>query len=215
MSDKRALDRAVKWLYEKDGDSSDEPPQPKKLVRSRRGVPPSAFRHDRKCSVCRHAERDEIDREFLHWRSPETIAKDYGIAHHSSIYRHARATGLFAQRAAHLKISLAPIIEQSMVVPATADSVIRAVIACAHLNDEGEWVNPPKRVLHESTKCAAPQPQDLNVALTSSAGAPSALTRTGLEAQQIFDGNRSAISASSPTREDKSKANREPVSSRT
>ncbi len=39
MSDTRALDRAVKWLYEKDGDSPDEPPQPTKRARHRRGVP--------------------------------------------------------------------------------------------------------------------------------------------------------------------------------
>jgi hypothetical protein len=60
---------------------------------------PSTSRHDRKCSVCRHRDRDEIEREFLNWRSPDSIAEDYGIAHHSSIYRHARATGLFAHRA--------------------------------------------------------------------------------------------------------------------
>ncbi len=214
MSDTRALDRAVKWLYEKDGDSPDEPPHPKKRARPRRGVPPSAFRHDRKCSVCRHAERNEIEREFLHWRSAESIAKEYGIAHHSSIYRHARATGLFAQRATYLKISLAPIIEQAMVVPATADSVIRAIVACAHINDEGEWINPPKRVIHVSTNCAAPQPQDLDVAPGSSAGPPSALARTALEAQQPFDPSTLAVPPRD-TGECAAKVNRELVSNRT
>ncbi|MGH9685628.1 MAG: hypothetical protein ACRD5K_00865 [Candidatus Acidiferrales bacterium] len=224
MSDTRALDRAVKWLYEKDGDSPDEPPHPKKRARPRRGVPPSAFRHDRKCSVCRHAERDEIEREFLHWRSAESIAKEYGIAHHSSIYRHARATGLFAQRATTIKLALSPLIEQAAVVPVTADSVIRAVVAFAHVNDQGEWVEPPKRVVHHSSKRAAPRSEEsegLNVAPASpdeaggsSAGAPSALTRTGVEAQQPFDASPLAVSAHD-TGECAAKVNREPVSSRT
>jgi hypothetical protein len=120
--------------------------------------PPTAFRHDRKCCVCRHPERDEIENEFLRWRSPERIAQDYGIANHCSIYRHAHATGLFAERATHLKLSLAPLIERAVTVPVTADSIVRAIIAFAHIDDEGKWVNPPKHVIHESRGNASSPP---------------------------------------------------------
>jgi hypothetical protein len=137
---------------------------------------PSTYRHDRKCSICRHRDRADIEQEFLHWRSPEKIAKEYGITHYSSIYRHARATGLFAQRATNLRIALSPIIEQSMEVSATADNVIRAVIAFAHLNDLGEWVEPPKIFIHHRADDRPPSGLELNVALGASARHPDAPT---------------------------------------
>jgi hypothetical protein len=145
VPDRRSIETALKSLYQSDGDIAPAPPLHKKRARRK---PKSSLRHDRKCSVCRHPERAEIECEFLHWHSPELIAKEYGIAHHSSIYRHAHATGLFAQRAAHIRLSLAPLIEQAMVVPVTADSIIRAVALCASLNDEGQWIDRPKRVIY-------------------------------------------------------------------
>lgn len=148
MSDRRSIETALKSLYESDGDLAPEPPLRRKKRARRKSK--SSLRHGRKCSVCRHSERAEIEREFLHWRSPEIIAKEYGIAHHSSIYRHAHATGLFAQRATHIRLSLAPLIEQAMVVPVTADSIVRAVALCARLNDEGELVDPPKHVVYHA-----------------------------------------------------------------
>jgi hypothetical protein len=118
----------------------------------------STTHHDRKCSVCRHRHRDEIEQEFLNWRSPQSMAREYGIAHYSSIYRHAHATGLFAQRATNLRMALSPIIEHCMTVSATASNVIRAVIAFAHLNDQGEWVEPPKTIIHLRAQPAEPAP---------------------------------------------------------
>jgi hypothetical protein len=145
VPDKRSIETALKSLYQSDGDLAPAPPRRKRRARRK---PKSCLRHDRKCSVCRHPECAEIEREFLHWRSPEIIAKSYGIAHHSSIYRHAHATGLFAQRSTHIRLALAPLIEQAMVVPVTADSIIRAVALCASLNEEGQWIDRPKRVIY-------------------------------------------------------------------
>jgi hypothetical protein len=48
--------------------------------------------HTRRCNVCRHPHRKEIEQEFLRWRSPDHIAQDYKIPDHSSIYRHVHAT---------------------------------------------------------------------------------------------------------------------------
>lgn len=162
-----ALDRALKFLEGgpafQDETAARLKPHEDSSHHGRRqnnakSAPPSSFRHNRKCGVCRHRERAEIERQFLHWRSAESIASEYGIAHHSSIYRHAHATGLFARRATHLRLALSPIIEQAVVVPVTADSIVRAVALCARLNDEGEWVNPPTHVVHHSSKPDASRP---------------------------------------------------------
>ena len=159
MAERRAIDAALKWLGENEEEHPLEPSvSPSK--RPKQTARPSATRHDRKCCVCRHRERPDIESEFLRWRSAESIAKEYGIAHHSSIYRHARATGLFVQRATHLRLALSPIIEEAPVVRVTADSILRAVALCARLNDQGEWINPPKYVNHSAKPdCSRPFPK--------------------------------------------------------
>lgn len=91
-------------------------------------------RHARKCGVCRHPSRKEIEQDFLCWQSPDVIAKAHGIADHSSVYRHAHALGLFDRRNQTLRLALGPIIERSMTVRVTADAVIRAAIVCVNLN---------------------------------------------------------------------------------
>jgi hypothetical protein len=118
------------------------PPQPGARTKSssakRRRA--AAARHSRKCSACRHADRAAIDQDFLGWHSPDRIAKDYGIADHSSIYRHAHATGLFNKRANTIRIALAPLIERADTVEVAADVIVRAVYVVTHLNDDGKWV---------------------------------------------------------------------------
>ncbi len=51
-------------------------------------------RHAAECKICAHA-REEIEREFISWRSPATIAKSYKLANRASVYRHAHALGLY------------------------------------------------------------------------------------------------------------------------
>ena len=98
------------------------------------GGPTNLRRHARKCSVCRHPSRKEIEQDFLSWHSPDVIAKAHGIADHSSVYRHAHAVGLFERRNQTLRLALGPIIERAMTVRVTADAVIRAAIVCINLN---------------------------------------------------------------------------------
>src|SRR5580658_8078188 len=43
-------------------------------------------RHSRKCSICRHPQRQQIDESFLHWRSPATIMHCFGIENETTIY---------------------------------------------------------------------------------------------------------------------------------
>lgn len=100
--------------------------------------------HARRCSICRHPERDEIDQDFLHWTHVSTIAETYHLDRRA-IYRHAHATNLFGRRSRGLRFALGHIIEQAESVEVTADSIIRAVRLFACLNDDGEWVAPPPR----------------------------------------------------------------------
>lgn len=55
-------------------------------------------RHAAECKICAHPSREHIERDFINWRSPATIAKHYKLANRASVYRHAHALGLFTKR---------------------------------------------------------------------------------------------------------------------
>jgi hypothetical protein len=96
--------------------------------------------------VCAHPKRDDIEQDFLRWRSPEKLANDYRIADHSSIYRHVHATGLYARRRKRVRDALENIVERAGEVQPTASEVIRAIYAHCHINDSGQWIEPPRHV---------------------------------------------------------------------
>jgi hypothetical protein len=78
MARRTALERALEWLSE-----HSDTPAPRAFARSARKDrrrPGAGGRHGRKCKVCRHPDRDAIERDFLRWHSPDRIAEDYGIA---------------------------------------------------------------------------------------------------------------------------------------
>lgn len=125
---------------------------------------PSLERHRRKCTVCKHAERDAIEEAFLHWMSPDFITEEFELPDWSTLYRHAHATGLFAQRRRNVRFALENIIERSVEVEITAAGLVRAIRAHASLTDSGEWVEPASRVI-VSSGAAAPG----SVSLTSPA----------------------------------------------
>jgi hypothetical protein len=52
-------------------------------------------RHRRNFSICAHPQIEEIEGDFISWRSPAAIATEYGLADRASVYRHAHALGLF------------------------------------------------------------------------------------------------------------------------
>ena len=95
--------------------------------------------HARHCTICHHPERQAIEDEFILWHSPKTIASNYAVGNRS-IYRHARALGLFERRAAHLRDALGHIIEKAENAPTTSDAVVRAVYAHSHLSPSGQWI---------------------------------------------------------------------------
>jgi hypothetical protein len=109
---------------------------------------PALERHARKCAICRHPERAGIEEHFLNWHNADGISDQYGLHDFRPIYRHARATGLLQQRRANLRFAAELIIEHAdaVVVP-IAESVIRAIRISAHINDEGQRVEPPSHVI--------------------------------------------------------------------
>ena len=86
--------------------ADDEPtphpaPKPRRKSKSRRKSavrgperpkPTPLQRHARKCSICKHPYRQEIEESFLHWRSPQTIMHCFDIKTETAIYHHAHAS---------------------------------------------------------------------------------------------------------------------------
>jgi hypothetical protein len=128
--------------------SSAEPPHHRRpapaLTPSSRKAPED--RHSRKCHICRHPDREQIEEDFLQWRSPWTIIQEYDIPE-SSLFRHAHAFGLFPLRRENMRLALDRVIERGVQVDNTGDTIIRAVRAEACLTDDGHWVEPAKRII--------------------------------------------------------------------
>lgn len=106
----------------------------------------SIGRHSKACTVCSHAERAQIEQDFVNWRGPSEIASAYGLADRSTVYRHAHAFGLFGKRRRNVRSALEKIIERSADVEVTAAAVVAAVQAYAKLNSRGEWVDRSENV---------------------------------------------------------------------
>jgi|HubBroStandDraft_5_1064220.scaffolds.fasta_scaffold00498_5 hypothetical protein len=105
-------------------------------------------RHARKCTVCRHKDRADIDADFLHWHSAENIAAENNLDR-AAIYRHAHSTGLVNERMRNIRYAAIHIAEQAESVTPTAGQVLQAIRACTLIDDEGKWNDPPKRVIIE------------------------------------------------------------------
>ena len=105
--------------------------------------------HETHCSICRSRYRDEIDEQFTSWRNVRNIASEWRIEPRA-MYRHAHATGLFAIRDRNIRMALGHIIEEAERISPSADSVIRAVRMLTHINEQGEWVQPPAHVIVSS-----------------------------------------------------------------
>src|SRR5438105_2040158 len=97
-------------------------------------------RHSAECRICSHAHGVEIERDFINWRSPASIAKEYGLKDRSTVYRHAHALGLFAKRQRNVRAALERIIERAGEVEVNASAVVSAVGAYARINAAGQWV---------------------------------------------------------------------------
>ena len=108
-------------------------------------TPPDFSRHSRRCCICLHPDRDAIEGDFIRWRSPELIAREYKIANRTSIYRQAHCTGLFAWRRRELGRALEGMLENAEYIPLEAsDAIVRAARVYAHLDEDGNWFEPAR-----------------------------------------------------------------------
>ena len=126
--------------------------------RNKPETPVSLTHHEAHCTVCRHPDRDAIEQCFLHWQRPSSIAYEFQLTDRRVVYRHARALGLYQQRATRARRSLEFIMEQAETVKATADSVIRAVKAHACIDENGRWTEPVKRTIITHQYVGSPDP---------------------------------------------------------
>src|SRR5277367_141189 len=87
----------------------------------------SEDRHSRKCTICTHPDREDIDQAFLHWSRSERIVRAYNLASLSALYRHARACGLWTLRRIKIRRTLDRRIEQAGQCNPSGNAVIRAI----------------------------------------------------------------------------------------
>jgi hypothetical protein len=59
--------------------------------RDQSSVAPSPERHSRKCAICHHPDRANLEEDFLNWRNAELIKNEYELPNYRTIYLHARA----------------------------------------------------------------------------------------------------------------------------
>ena len=111
-----------------------------------RSKPVNLGRHGAECKICPHPEREEIERDFINWRSPASIAKQYKLKNRASVYRHAHALGLFPKRQRNIRAALEKIIERAGEVEVNAAAVVSAVGAYARINAAGQWVERSEHV---------------------------------------------------------------------
>ena len=102
-------------------------------------------RHKRKCAICHHRNREAIEDAFMNWLSPETIVEEFRLRGRAVLYRHAEACGLPALRRRRMRGALDRLIEHAETARVSGSTVIRAVIVSGRLNDDGVYIEPPKR----------------------------------------------------------------------
>ena len=103
-------------------------------------------RHRRYCKICSHERRDEIEQDFIAWKSPIAIAEEYGLADRMNVYRHANALGLFEKRRRNIRAALERIIERAGDVEVTASAVVAAIQEWAKINAQGQWIDRSEHV---------------------------------------------------------------------
>jgi hypothetical protein len=149
-----ALDAALRYL------GSDELPTDRTRNRNAHCVlsaiepgepePRSALgRHERKCVICHHPDREAIEEEFLNWHSPFKTAIHHNVAART-LYRHALAVGLTRRRRGNMRAVLDRLLDRADGATVTGDSIIRALRAYTCLADDQHWVEPPARVIYSS-----------------------------------------------------------------
>jgi hypothetical protein len=119
------------------------PRKPKSIADPQKPV--NLGRHAAECKICAHANRLEIEQEFVNWAGANRIARTFSVSR-DGLYRHAHATNLFSRRQRNIRAALEKIIEKAGEVDVNAAAVVSAVAAYARINSRGEWVERSESV---------------------------------------------------------------------
>jgi hypothetical protein len=119
------------------------------LLQTKSQKSPSLNRHARKCKICNHQDREDIELDFLHWQSCYAISADYNLDDTRAIYRHAHATGLYDRRLLNVKFAAAHIVDHAESCEPSANAVLKAIQALTHINDRGKWIETPRRIIYQ------------------------------------------------------------------
>ena len=101
----------------------------------------SIGRHKANCTICAHPDREQIERDFVAWKSPTAIAVEFVLPDRSTVYRHAQAFDLVSKRRWNIRAALERIIEKAGEVEVTSAAVVAAIQAYAKINAQGQWVD--------------------------------------------------------------------------
>jgi hypothetical protein len=138
------------------------PAAPRKQSQPKSQTEIDLARHERRCSICHHPEREAIEEAFLQWRSVKSIDVDFEPeGGPTAIYRHARAFNLFKQRNLSLRSSLEFVIEQAEHVMPTAEGLVKAIRAYTRINDAGEWIDTPTTHIVKVMPMRDPEPRNV------------------------------------------------------
>jgi hypothetical protein len=106
---------------------------------------PDLERHARKCEICHHPNREEIEEGFLLWRPGDSLARSFDVkGTKDAIYRHARALGLYEQRRRNMRYAAELLIEGAALSQPTAHDVIEAIRLHSRIDAEGQLNEPPR-----------------------------------------------------------------------
>lgn len=117
-----------------------------KSIAENKADPVALARHRRKCQICRHPEREMIEREYRDWFGPLAIARSYGIPERA-LFRHLEATGLTSSRRKNLRSALERVLERGVETEIDGATIIQAVKAYCCLTAENKWLEPAKNVV--------------------------------------------------------------------
>ncbi|HKF51557.1 MAG TPA: hypothetical protein VKB26_04545 [Candidatus Acidoferrales bacterium] len=110
---------------------------------------------------------EAIEAAFVDWNKAGWIERHYGLTGETTLYRHARATGLDVRRRENLRTVVEKVLEDvNFIETPTASALLRAVRTCACLNDRGQWVEPP--TTHVAISATQPPAQSANPPATTS-----------------------------------------------
>lgn len=102
-------------------------------------------RHARKCKICSHPEREEIEQAYLSWTPPDVIVKEFNISYPATLYLHVNAVGLAAERRRHMNAALDPILEKAHDIRPTVRDILEAIKISSQMDERGVYLTPTRR----------------------------------------------------------------------